>query len=47
LKKAEREAHSLICLAGNIGAMAAGMNDHITKPVNPEKMFEMLAKYLG
>jgi len=28
-------------------SMTAGMNDHITKPVNPEKMFEMLAKYLG
>src|SRR6185503_14254392 len=26
---------------------AAGMNDHITKPVEPAKMFETLSRWLG
>ena len=28
-------------------SIAAGMNDHISKPVKPEKMFETMALYMG
>jgi hypothetical protein len=26
---------------------AAGMNDHVTKPIDPDKLFETLAKWIG
>jgi CheY-like chemotaxis protein len=27
--------------------MAAGMNDYLTKPIEPHKLFELLNKYLN
>ncbi|MBU1172397.1 MAG: response regulator [Proteobacteria bacterium] len=50
-----KRAHMMPIIAMTAHAMAgdreksigAGMNDHITKPVNPDELFSVLAKWIG
>jgi two-component system sensor histidine kinase/response regulator len=52
-KLAGRQSIPIVALTANAFAserdhcLAAGMNDFITKPVHPERLFEILLKWLS